>query len=161
MIRGMVERLATRLQKDGSDVDGWIQLVRSYTVLKEDEKARAAGDAARRALANDFIESLPNSYDTEIGEGGVRLSGGECQRLAIARVLVGQPRLLILDEPTNHLDQGTVNRLMASLVDEPDRPTILTISHDPEVVRLADTVFKLEGGRLSLVRPRVADAALG
>jgi cytochrome c-type biogenesis protein CcmH len=53
MIRGMVERLATRLQKDGSDVDGWIQLVRSYTVLKDDDKARAAGDDARRALAND------------------------------------------------------------------------------------------------------------
>jgi ABC-type bacteriocin/lantibiotic exporter with double-glycine peptidase domain len=117
--------------------------------------------AARRALANNFIESLPDGYDTEIGEGGVRLSGGECQRLAIARALVGQPRLLILDEPTNHLDQGTVNRLMASLVDDPDRPAILTISHDPEVVRFADTVFRLEGGRLSVVRRRVADGALG
>ena len=117
--------------------------------------------AARRALATDFIESLPNGYDTEIGEGGVRLSGGECQRLAIARALVGSPRLLILDEPTNHLDQEAVNRLMASLVDDPERPAILTVSHDPEVVRFADTVFRLERGRLSLVRSRVADAALG
>jgi ABC-type bacteriocin/lantibiotic exporter with double-glycine peptidase domain len=117
--------------------------------------------AARRALASDFIESLPNGYDTEIGEGGVRLSGGECQRLAIARALVGRPRLLILDEPTNHLDQGAVNRLMVGLVDDANRPAILTISHDPEVVRFADRVFKLERGRLSLVRPRISDAALG
>jgi len=117
--------------------------------------------AARRALADDFIENLPNGYDTEIGEGGIRLSGGECQRLAIARALVGNPRLLILDEPTAHIDQATVNNLMAKLVDAPVRPAILTISHDPEVVRFADTVFKLERGRLSMVRPRVSGAALG
>ncbi|HUZ71435.1 MAG TPA: ABC transporter ATP-binding protein [Stellaceae bacterium] len=105
--------------------------------------------AAKRAYADDFIRQLPNGYDTEIGSGGMLLSGGECQRLAIARALVGRPKLLILDEPTNHLDAETIARLMDALVNDPARPAILTISHDPTVVRFADQVYHLDGGVLS------------
>jgi ABC-type multidrug transport system fused ATPase/permease subunit len=106
-------------------------------------------EASKRALADDFIRDLPRGYDTEIGGGGMRLSGGEYQRLAIARALVGRPKLLILDEPTNHLDAETVDRLMNALVNGPDRPALLTISHDPMVVRFADAVYHLEEGILS------------
>ena len=102
--------------------------------------------ACQQAHADDFIQRLPQGYDTPIGERGFRLSGGECQRLAIARALLGDPRVLVLDEPTNHLDVDTVGRLMRELTNN-DR-TVITISHDPDVVQLADTVYYLTGGKL-------------
>jgi ATP-binding cassette, subfamily B, bacterial len=114
--------------------------------------------ASKRALADDFVRHLPQGYDTEIGGAGMRLSGGEYQRLAIARALVGRPKLLILDEPTNHLDAETVDRLMDALVNDPHRPALLTISHDPTVVRFADAVYHLEDGILSPQRIPIADA---
>ena len=104
------------------------------------------GSACRQAHADEFIQRLPQGYETPIGERGFRLSGGECQRLAIARALLGDPRVLVLDEPTNHLDVDTVGRLMRELTNN-DR-TVITISHDPEVVQLADTVYYLTGGKL-------------
>jgi ABC-type multidrug transport system fused ATPase/permease subunit len=114
--------------------------------------------ASKRALADDFIRELPRGYDTEIGGGGMRLSGGEYQRLAIARALVGRPKLLILDEPTNHLDAETVDRLMDVLINDPDRPALLTISHNPMVVRFAEVVYHLESGILAPQRIPIADA---
>jgi ATP-binding cassette, subfamily B, bacterial len=104
--------------------------------------------AARLALADRFIDALEQGYDTEIGEGGALLSGGERQRLAIARALLGAPKLLILDEPTNHLDADAVACLMVSLAGAPSRPTLLLVSHDPCVVAFADRVYHLESGRL-------------
>ena len=114
--------------------------------------------ASKRALADDFVTHLPQGYDTKIGGGGMRLSGGEYQRLAIARALVGRPKLLILDEPTNHLDAESVDRLMDALVNDPHRPALLTITHDPTVVRFADAVYHLEDGILSPQRIPIADA---
>ncbi|HET6363082.1 MAG TPA: nucleotidyltransferase family protein [Gemmatimonadota bacterium] len=102
--------------------------------------------ACQRAHADDFIQRLPQAYETPIGERGYRLSGGECQRLAIARALLGDPRVLVLDEPTNHLDIETVGRLMRELTG--NHRTVITISHDPEVVQLADTVYHLAEGKL-------------
>ena len=106
--------------------------------------------AARLALADGFVSALPGGYDTEMGEGGALLSGGERQRLAIARALLGDPRLLILDEPTNHLDAEAIARLMDSLCAAPGRPAILIISHDPGVVAFAERVYRLEQGHLTL-----------
>jgi ATP-binding cassette subfamily B protein len=104
--------------------------------------------AVQQACADVFIASLPEGYDTIIGEGGALISGGEAQRLAIARALIGQPKLLILDEPTNHLDAKTVGRIMRRITSEPDHATVLIISHDKEVVAFSDLVFRLEGGIL-------------
>jgi ABC-type bacteriocin/lantibiotic exporter with double-glycine peptidase domain len=108
--------------------------------------------AAESAGAHGFIRSLPHGYDTEIGEGGVLVSGGEAQRLAIARALVGRPKLLLLDEPTNHLDAEAVSAIMGRLTRGPDHTALLSVSHDAEVIGLAKTVYRLEGGALTKVR---------
>ncbi|AYJ85866.1 ATP-binding cassette domain-containing protein [Sphingomonas paeninsulae] len=76
------------------------------------------------------------------------LSGGEAQRLAIARALVGDPRLLIFDEPTNHLDTATVGSIMGRLVAARDGLGLLTITHDTAVVALAESIFRLDRGQL-------------
>jgi ATP-binding cassette subfamily B protein len=125
-----------------------------------DASRAAVQAAARLALADDFIMALAEGYDTEIGEGGALLSGGERQRLAIARALLGEPKLLILDEPTNHLDMSAIARLMRGLVDAPQRPTILIISHDPGVVAFADRVYCLDQGRLHEETPASANLEL-
>jgi ABC-type multidrug transport system fused ATPase/permease subunit len=109
----------------------------------------AAMAAAKRADADAMIRSLPQGYDTPIGEGGARLSGGEAQKIAIARALIARPKMLILDEPTNHLDPASMLRIMKALTEDRDRPAILIVSHDSGVVGFADEVFSIDAGRLS------------
>jgi len=105
--------------------------------------------ASRLALADDFIQSLPQGYDTPIGEEGILLSGGEVQRIAIARALLRRPRLLILDEPTNHLETAAIHRLLDHLATLDQRPGVVIISHDPEVLGYADRIYRLDAGRLT------------
>jgi ATP-binding cassette, subfamily B, bacterial len=104
--------------------------------------------AARMATAHEFIISLPDGYDTIIGEGGTLLSGGQRQRIAIARAILRRPRILLLDEPTNHLDVASVERVTANLHLLPDAPTIIVVSHDSHVVRNFDAVYEINNGNL-------------
>ncbi|MGH9674062.1 MAG: ABC transporter ATP-binding protein, partial [Bryobacteraceae bacterium] len=104
--------------------------------------------AARSALADEFIERLPEGYDTGIGERGVKLSGGQRQRLAIARALLKDAPILIFDEATSHLDTQSemlVQRALANLMR--DR-TVIVIAHRLSTVRRADKIVVLEGGRV-------------
>jgi len=109
--------------------------------------------ASRLALADDFIRRLPSGYDTPIGEDGILLSGGEVQRIAIARALLRRPRLLILDEPTNHLENAVIHRLLEGISTLADRPGVLIISHDRTVLGYADRVYRLENGALAKHTP--------
>jgi ATP-binding cassette, subfamily B, bacterial len=104
--------------------------------------------AARRAQIHDLIAALPDGYDTVVGARGHRFSGGEKQRLAIARTLLRDPRILVLDEATSALDTET-ERAVQAAVDEASRGrTTITIAHRLSTVRDADRIVVLEAGRI-------------
>jgi thiol reductant ABC exporter CydC subunit len=104
--------------------------------------------AARRAQIHDFIQSLPQGYDTWIGEQGLRLSGGERQRLAIARALLKDAPILLLDEPTANLDTLTESKLLESLYPVMEGRTTLWITHRLVGLEAMDEILVLEQGRV-------------
>jgi ABC-type multidrug transport system fused ATPase/permease subunit len=105
--------------------------------------------ALRKAGIDDFVRSLPNGLETLVGEGGVTISGGQGQRLAIAAALVARPPLLVLDEPTNHLDPMAVTAIIDTLRRESADTAVLTISHASALIGSADAVYDLTSGRLT------------
>ncbi|HYV25357.1 MAG TPA: ABC transporter ATP-binding protein [Pyrinomonadaceae bacterium] len=120
----------------------------NISYAKPDATAEQIEDAARTALAHDFILELPKGYDTLIGERGIFLSGGQRQRLAIARAVLSNAPVLILDEATSALDaesESLVQRAIANLIR--DRTTIV-IAHRLSTVRRADLIVVMEAGRI-------------
>jgi ABC-type multidrug transport system fused ATPase/permease subunit len=105
-------------------------------------------NAARQAHADEFIMKLPRGYDTLIGERGVRLSGGEKQRIAIARAILKNPRIVILDEPTSALDSITEKKVQQGINELVKGRTTLIIAHRLSTVQHADTILVLEQGRI-------------
>jgi ATP-binding cassette subfamily B protein/subfamily B ATP-binding cassette protein MsbA len=105
-------------------------------------------DAARRANAHEFIEKLPEGYDTFIGERGVTLSGGQQQRLAIARAIVASPQILILDEATSNLDTESEQLIQASMSSLLAGRTTFVIAHRLSTIRRADLILLMEEGRI-------------
>ncbi len=106
-------------------------------------------EAAKAAKIHDFIMSLPEGYDTQVGERGLKLSGGEKQRVGIARTLLKNPPILLLDEATSALDTETESSIQASLSEMGQGRTVLTIAHRLSTVADADEIIVLEGGQVS------------
>jgi ATP-binding cassette subfamily B protein len=105
--------------------------------------------AARLAQAHDFIEKLPDGYDTVIGERGITLSGGQRQRIAIARALILDPRILILDDATASVDATTEARIRLGLREAMKGRTTLIVAHRLSTVALADELVVLDRGRVA------------
>jgi ATP-binding cassette subfamily B protein/subfamily B ATP-binding cassette protein MsbA len=105
-------------------------------------------DAARRANAHEFIERLPEGYDTFVGERGVKLSGGQQQRIAIARAILSQPQILILDEATSNLDTESEQLIQASMTELFAARTTFVIAHRLSTIRRADMILLMEDGRI-------------
>jgi ABC-type bacteriocin/lantibiotic exporter with double-glycine peptidase domain len=104
--------------------------------------------AGALAAVSEFVAGLPEGYDSEIGDDGVRLSAGQRQRIALARALLGAPALLMLDEPTSHLDPATADLVLDNLMGLEPRPTLLLVTHDHLVAQRADRLVEVRGGRV-------------
>ena len=104
--------------------------------------------AAQKACCHDFIMSLPDGYDTVIGEGGATLSGGEKQRISIARAILKDAPIIILDEATSSVDPENENLLMGAIAELTKNKTVIMIAHRLKTVRNADQIFVLSGGHI-------------
>ncbi|NEW09230.1 ABC transporter ATP-binding protein [Paenibacillus sp. SYP-B3998] len=113
---------------------------------KPDATREEMEEACRQAYIHDFIASLPEGYDTMVGERGHRLSGGERQRIAIARAILKRPRILILDEATSHLDSESESYVQAALEELMQGRTTLVIAHRLSTVLAADHILVIEAG---------------
>ena len=93
--------------------------------------------------------SLPEGYDTEVGELGDTLSGGERQRIGLARAFLHDAPFILLDEPTSNLDSLNEAVILRSLAGERGKKTVVLVSHRPSTMRIADKVYSVENGRMS------------
>ncbi len=106
-------------------------------------------EAAKKASIHDFIMKLPKGYDTEVGELGDTLSGGEKQRIGIARAFLHDSPLILMDEPTSNLDSLNEGIILKSLREASEKKTVVLVSHRKSTMNIADTVFEMKNGRLS------------
>ena len=116
---------------------------------REDAAKEECVEACRQACADDFIESFPNQYDTWIEQGGTNVSGGQKQRLCIARALLKKPKVLILDDSTSAVDTATDARIREAFAKKIPGTTKLIISQRISSVQDADRILVLEEGRVT------------
>ena len=106
-------------------------------------------EAAKKASIHDFIMTLPKGYDTEVGELGDTLSGGEKQRIGIARAFLHDAPMIRMDEPTSNLDSLNEGIILKSLKESADKKTVVLVSHRKSTMNVADVVYEMENGRIS------------
>ena len=106
-------------------------------------------EAAKKASIHDFIMNLPKGYDTEVGELGDTLSGGEKQRIGIARAFLHDSPLILMDEPTSNLDSLNEGIILKSLREASEKKTVVLVSHRKSTMNIVDTVFEMKDGRIS------------
>ena len=118
-------------------------------IAKPDATREELEAACKMASVHDFIQILPQGYDTPVGELGDTLSGGERQRLGLARAFLHDAPFLLLDEPTSNLDSLNEAVILRALRRQRAGRTVLVVSHRPSTLRVADQVLTMEGGRLA------------
>ena len=124
-------------------------IANNIAVGKPDASREEIMEAAKKASIHDFIMTLPKGYDTEVGELGDTLSGGEKQRIGIARAFLHDAPFVLLDEPTSNLDSLNEGIILKSLKEGKGDKTVLLVSHRKSTMNLADIVYEMDDGRLS------------
>lgn len=118
-------------------------------IAKQDATDEEIEQACRKASIHDFIAKLPNGYDTNVGELGDMLSGGEKQRIGLARAFLHDAPFILLDEPTSNLDSLNEAIILKSLREEDKGRTVVLVSHRQSTMRIADKIYSIEHGRVS------------
>ncbi|TAA69105.1 thiol reductant ABC exporter subunit CydD [Planomicrobium okeanokoites] len=121
--------------------------------------AKEIDEAARKAGIHELVESLPEGYHTRVGEGGRGLSGGEKQRIALARAFLKKPTIILFDEPTTGLDLQTERILQQSIAELSRNATVITVAHRLHTIRDSDQIVYLDNGRVAAVGPHEELAA--
>ena len=118
-------------------------------IAKLDATLEELVTACKKASVHDFIMSLPQGYDTQVGELEDTLSGGERQRLGVARAFLHNAPFMLLDEPTSNLDSLNEAVILKALKEEREDRTVVLVSHRASTMRIADQVYSVELGRMS------------
>lgn len=124
-------------------------LANNIAVAKPGATREEIIEAAKKASIHDFIMTLPNGYDTKVGELGDTLSGGEKQRIGIARAFLHDSDLMLLDEPTSNLDSLNEGIILKALRESAAKKTVVIVSHRASTMNVADKVFETESSRIS------------
>ena len=124
-------------------------IANNIAIAKQDATREEIMEAAKKASIHDFIMTLPKGYDTEVGELGDTLSGGEKQRIGIARAFLHDAELILLDEPTSNLDSLNEGIILKSLKESAEKKTVVLVSHRVSTMNVADVVYEMENGRIS------------
>ena len=124
-------------------------IANNIAIAKEGATREEIMEAAKKASLHDFIMSLPKGYDTEVGELGDTLSGGEKQRIGIARAFLHEAEMILLDEPTSNLDSLNEGIILKALKESAEKKTVVLVSHRASTMNVADTVYEMENGRIS------------
>ena len=129
-------------------VDDTIRSNIAFGVKKEEIDEARVWEVLEEAQMKSFVENLPDGLDTEIGERGVRISGGQRQRLGIARALYHNPDILVFDEATSALDTDTETAIMEAIDKFHGKKTLIIIAHRLRTIENCDMVFKVDGGKI-------------
>ncbi len=124
-------------------------IANNIAVAKQGASREEIIEAAKKASIHDLIMTLPNGYDTSVGELGATLSGGEKQRIGIARAFLHDSDLMLLDEPTSNLDSLNEGIILKALRESAEKKTVVIVSHRASTMNVADKVFETESSRIS------------
>lgn len=124
-------------------------IANNIAIAKKDATREEIMEACKKASIHDFIMTLPKGYDTEVGELGDTLSGGEKQRIGIARAFLHDAPMILMDEPTSNLDSLNEGIILKSLKESSKQKIIVLVSHRASTMNIAETVYEMKDGRIS------------